>query len=117
MSPATPVPVLLLETRAPFWSATELALIDMLPPAPVPSAVVRMPLPEPSIMTELDGLARPCTVILPAAPAPVDDAVMVPPDERLTVFAFTKIEPPVAVGTVPEVLAESAPPFAILTEF
>ena len=57
------------------------------------------------------GLARPCTTTSPDAPAPVDATVMVPPEVRVTVFAFTVIVPPVADGAVPEVAAERVPPF------
>ena len=52
----------------------------------------------------------------PDAPAPVEAAVILAPVVRLTVFAFTVIVPPVAVGTVPEVMAESVPPFWSVSE-
>ena len=95
---------------------TELALTKILPPAPVPCVLVKIPLglkfsSIPLMSTESARPLRPCTVMLPAAPAPVEAAVIVPPVLRVTVSAFTVIEPPVAVGTVPDVDADSVPPF------
>ena len=101
----------------PFWTVTEFALTEILPPAPVLCVSVKMPLPVPSIRIDWVGLARPCTITSPAAPGPVDVAVMVPPEFRVTVSAFTKMAPPVAEGAVPEVAAESVPLFWTVREF
>ena len=77
--------------------------------------MVKMPLPVPSIRMDWAGLARPCTITSPDAPGPLEAAVMVPPEARLTVFAFTVIVPPVADGAMPVVAAESVPPFWSVT--
>ena len=110
------VPEVAAESSPPFWSVTELAKRWISPPVPVPLVLVKMPLPVPSIRMDWAGLARPCTTISPDAPAPVDVAVMVPPEARLTVFAFTVIVPPVAEGAVPEVAADNVPPFWKVTD-
>ena len=39
---------------------------------------------------------------------------MVPPVLRFTIFEFTVMAPPVAVAAVPEVAADSVPPFWIV---
>ena len=52
----------------------------------------------------------------PEAPAPVDDAVIVPPLVKESAFALTVMIPPVAVDATPEVVAESVPPFWIAIE-
>jgi len=41
---------------------------------------------------------------------------MVPPEARVTVSAFTKTVPLVAEGSMPEVEAESVPPFRTVRE-
>src|SRR5262249_58201242 len=65
------LPVLLLVTCAQSWNATDRALTKIFPPAPVATVFVKIPLPAPSIRTELALLpepARPWTVTVPPAP-------------------------------------------------
>ena len=68
MSPPFFVPEVSAESVLPLWSVTELAFTKMLPPAPVPSALVKMPLSGPSIRTDCAEPDKPWIVMVPPAP-------------------------------------------------
>ncbi len=58
------VPVVEAEIVPPFWIVSVCAEIFVLPPAPVPSVLVEIALPAPSISTELAGLERPWLIVM-----------------------------------------------------
>ena len=62
------VPDVAAEIVPLFWMVSDCTDIVVLPPAPVPTVLVKIPLPAPSISTEPAGPARPWIVIDPAAP-------------------------------------------------
>ena len=108
------LPEVFAESVPPLEMVTVSALIETLPPAPVSSVFVKTPLPAPSTRKEFAGLFSPWIVTVPALPAPVEAAVMVPPPLSVMSFALSRMLPALPG---PVVLAETDAPFEMLTDF
>src|SRR2546426_4311583 len=101
MLPALPLLLVVAESVPPFCTVKDCAEMLILPPAPAPCVSVEMPLPAPLITTDSAGLARPCTVTLPAEPVGISPKraptllllVSWPPLVRLTLAPLTMMLP------------------------
>ncbi len=107
--PALPGPALLAKMLEPLVRVTDCPAVIVMSP---PCACVAVLL---TVLALLAKVLPAAIVIEPPAPAPVVEAVMSPPLLSWTLFAPTKIVPPVASDDVPEVLAESVPLFWSVT--